>query len=216
MRKFEYRFRFVLTLVGVLLNGRSMACEPPAGFVNPPRPDIAPIEELVGHTEEIDIARGLSVVVQAGNRPLQEGIRPTRDMPGVSGTFRLTEERFGSVGSRRLVCLTDGSIVVEEVLHSEVHDDRRRFRYVVWNYTSATFSAVDYAVGEFVHTQTAPDKTHINWTYRFALKTDRMPGRLGAFGKFLFRKSFLQREFAEWMRSMLERGRSNAEAMPAS
>jgi hypothetical protein len=78
---------------------------------------------LLSHTEEIDIARPLAVVIQAGNRPLQEGIRPTTNRPGVSGTFRLTKEAYGSVGSRKLVCLDDGSMAVEEVLHS----DNRRF-----------------------------------------------------------------------------------------
>jgi hypothetical protein len=208
MRTFEYRFHFALTLVGLLLSGQSLACEPPVGFVNPPRPDIAPLEELLGHTEQIDIARSLAAVVAAGNRPLSEGIRPTRDLPGVSGTFNLTSARFGTVGARRLVCKTDGSLAVEEVLHSEVHSESRRFRYVVWNYTSPRFRDIRYAVGEFIHTQLAPDKTHISWTYRFALKEGRDPE--------LFRKSFLDSVFAEWMRTMMERGRSNAEAAPAA
>ena len=209
MRTFEHRFHFALTLVGLLLSGQSLACEPPVGFVNPPRPDIAPLEELLAHTEQIDIARSLAAVMQAGaNRPLSAGIRPTRDLPGVSGIFNLTSGGFGTVGARRLVCLTDGSIAVEEVLHSEVHSETRRFRYVVWNYTSPKFRDVRYAVGEFIHTQPAPDKTHVNWTYRFALKKGLDPG--------LFQKSFLDSVFAEWMRSLLERGRSNAEAAPAA
>jgi hypothetical protein len=208
MRTFEYRFHFALALASLLLSGQSLACEPPVGFVNPPRPDIAPLEELLAHTEQIDIARSLAAVVQAGNRPLSEGIRPTRDLPGVSGTFNLTSGTFGRVGGRRLVCLTDGSIAIEEVLHTEAHSDRRRFRYVVWNYTSPKFRDVRYAVGEFIHTQPAPDKTHINWTYRFALERGRDPE--------LFRKSFIDTAFAEWMRSLLERGRSNAEAAPAA
>jgi hypothetical protein len=88
MRTSECRFHFALTLAGLLLGGQSLACEPPVGFVNPPRPDIAPLEELLGHTEQIDIARSLAVVMRAGaNRPLSEGIRPTRDLPGVSGTL---------------------------------------------------------------------------------------------------------------------------------
>lgn len=208
MRTFEYRFHFVPTLLGLLLGGQSLACEPPVGFVNPPRPDIAPLEQLVGHTEQIDIARSLEAVTQAGNRPLSEGIRPTRDLPGVSGTFNLTSKGFGTEGARRLVCLTDGSIAVEEVLLREAGNEGRRFRYVVWNYTSPKFRDVSYAVGEFIHTQPAPDQTHIHWTYRFALKDGRDPG--------LFRKSFLDTVFAEWMRSLLERGRSNAEAPPAA
>ncbi|WP_161815182.1 SRPBCC family protein [Steroidobacter agaridevorans] len=208
MRTYEYRFRFALTLAGLLLGGQSPACELPAGFVDPPRPDIAPLEELVAHTEQIDIARSLAAVMQAGRRPLSEGIRPTRDLPGVSGTRNLTSGGFGTVGARRLVCLTDGSIALEEVLHSEVHSERRRFRYVVWNYTSPKFRDVQYAVGEFIHTQPAPDQTRVNWTYRFALKEGRDPT--------LFRKDFLDSAFAEWMRSLLERGRSNAEAAPAA
>lgn len=206
MRTVKYHVRVAVTLFGLLLGSRSLACEPPVGFVNPPRPDIAPLEELLSHTEAIDIARSLAIVVQAGRRPLSEGIRPVGDLPGVSGTFNLTSAGFGTVGARRLVCLTDGSIAIEEVLHREEHSDGRRFRYVVWNYTSPKFSDIRYAVGEFIHTQPAPDKTHVNWTYRFALKDGRDPE--------LFRKSFLDGVFALWMRSLLERGRSNAEAAP--
>ena len=54
---------------------------------------------------------------------------------------------------------------------------------MVWNYTSPKYRDVSYAVGEFIRTQPAPDKTNVNWTYRFALKKDRDPE--------VFRKSFL-------------------------
>jgi hypothetical protein len=145
------------------------------------------------------------IVMQAANRPLQEVIRPTKELLGVSGTFNL-EGRFGTSGSRRLVCLTDGS-AIEEVLHSEVNPDNRRFRYVVWNDTNRKFRTVDYAVGEFIYTQPASDKTHVNWPYRFALKSG-----LGTIDESRFRKSFLDREFADWMRSVLEFKRSTAEA----
>ena len=208
MRTFEHRIHLALTLAGLLLGGQGLACEPPVGFVNPPRPEIAPLEELLAHTEQIEIARSLAAVIQAGNRPLSEGIRPTGDMPGVSGTFNLTSQGFGTPGARRLVCLTDGSIALEEVLDREVHDESRRFRYVVWNYTSPRFRDVRYAVGEFIHTQPEPDKTHVSWTYRFALEEGRDPE--------LFRKSFLDTVFAHWMRALLERGRANAEAAPAT
>src|SRR5687767_6968153 len=183
MRKSEYRFHFALAF-GVLLGGQSLACEPPPGFVNPPRPEIAPLDQLLAHTEQSVIAREFSEVMKIPSRPLEETIRPMKDMPGVSGTFRLSNGPYGSVGARRLVCLTDGSIAVEEVLHTESHGDSRRFRYVVWNYTREKMRDVDYAVGEFVHTPIAPDKTQVNWTYRFALKKGRDPD--------LFRKSFLE------------------------
>jgi hypothetical protein len=74
---------------------------------------------------------------------------------------------------------------------------------------AASLRAVSYAVGEFVHTQTAPDRTHVNWTYRFALKSG-----LSTEEKSRFRETFLERDHAEWMRSLLERGRSRAETMP--
>src|SRR5687768_5182049 len=74
MRAYEYRVRSALTLVGLLLGAQSLACEPPVGFVNPALPDIAPLEELLAHTEQIDIARSLAAVMQAGRRPLSEGI----------------------------------------------------------------------------------------------------------------------------------------------
>jgi hypothetical protein len=207
MRTFEYRFHFALA--GMLLAGQAQACEPPPGFVNPPRPDIAPLEELLSHTEVKDIDQPLAVVTQPTNRPLR--IDATKDLAGVTGTFRLSNGPYGSVGARRLVCKTDGSIAVEEVLLTESGDDIQRFRYVVWNYTSPKFRDVAYAVGEFVRTQPAPDKTHVNWTYRFALKSG-----LSSEEKSRFQKVFLEQEFALWMRTQLDREPSNAEAKPTA
>jgi hypothetical protein len=198
MRTFEYRFPLALAL-GMPLAGQSAACEPPPGFVNPPRPDIAPLDELLSHTEEKEIAQPLAAVMQAANRPLR--IDATQDLAGVSGTFRLSSGPYGSVGARRLVCKTDGSIAVEEVLLAESNADGSRFRYVVWNYTGPKFRDVEYAVGEFVRTQPTPGKTHVNWTYRFALKNG-----LSSEARFRFQKIFLERELSLWMRTQLDRG----------
>jgi hypothetical protein len=195
MRNHPYRFCFALALAGALAHGTSQACQPPAGFVNPPRPDIAPLDQLVAHSEQKVVARSMAEVMKGAARPLEEAIRPTKDLPGVSGTFRLSEGPYGSVGARRLVCLTDGNIAVEEVLLTESTPELNRFRYVVWNYTHPKFGDVHYGVGEFIRTQPEPDKTVVNWTYRFALKEGRDAER--------FRKSFLETSFAEWMRSVL-------------
>jgi len=197
MRTFPYRFEFALTL-GMLLAGHSVACEPPPGFVNPPRPEIAPLAQLVSHTEEKEIAKSLAAVMQAANRPLR--IDATKDLAGVSGTFRLSSGPYGTVGARRLVCKTDGTISVEEVLLTESNADGSRFRYVVWNYTDAKHRDVDYAVGEFVRTQPAPGKTLVSWTYRFALKSG-----LSEEEKSRFQKVFLERELSLWMRTQLDR-----------
>ncbi|MBB6096204.1 hypothetical protein HNQ60_005126 [Povalibacter uvarum] len=201
MRTFEYRFHFAMTLFGLLLNGQSLACEPPAGFVNPPRPEIAPLEQLMSHAEQREIPQPLAVVLQSANRPLR--IDPTKDLPGVSGTFRLSDGPYGSVGARRLVCLTDGSTSVEEVLNTDSNSESSRFRYVVWNHTNPKFRNVAYAVGEFVRTQPAPDRTTVTWTYRFALKSG-----LSIEEKSRFQKIFLEQEFAGWMRTQMDRAPS--------
>ena len=194
----EYRFQWSLTFVGMLLAGQSAACEPPAGFINPPRPEIAPLEDLLSHTEVKEIDQPLAAVMQAANRPLR--IDATKDLAGVTGTFRLSNGPYGTVGARRLVCKTDGTIAVEEVLLTESNADGSRFRYVVWNYTGPKYRDDDYAVGEFVRTQPAPGKTLVNWTYRFALKSG-----LSSEEKSRFQKIFLERELSLWMRTQLDR-----------
>ncbi|MDH5824977.1 hypothetical protein QFW77_18580 [Luteimonas sp. RD2P54] len=205
MRKPEYRGVIALTLAGLSFAAPGSACEPPAGFVDPPRPDIAPFEELLSVTEENVIDQPLAAVMRAANRPLR--IDATEHLAGVSGTYRLSEGPYGSVGARRLVCKTDGSHAVEEVLLTESSDAGSRFRYVVWNYTSPKFRDVAYAVGEFVRTQPAPDRTLVSWTYRFALRDG-----LGSEDESRFRKTFLEREFPEWMRTQLDRKPAESDA----
>ena len=210
MRKFEYWFHFASAVIGLFLSGQCLSsCEPPPGFVNPRRPDVAPLEELLSHTEERHIALPLALVLQSANRPLR--IDATKDLPGVSGTFRLSDGPYGSLGARRLVCLTDGSTSVEEVLLTASDEDSSRFRYVVWNHTNPKYRDVAYAVGEFVRTRPAPDRTKVSWTYRFALKDG-----LSAEEKSRFQKFFLEREFAEWMRTQMDRSPCDAEAVPAA
>lgn len=207
MRTFEYGFPFALALAGMLFAGQSAACQPPAGFVNPPRPDIAPLEELLSHTEVKEIDQPLAAVMQAANRPLR--IDATKDLAGVTGTFRLSNGPYGTVGARRLVCKTDGSISVEEVLLTESTGEGSRFRYVVWNQTGEKFRDIAYAVGEFVRTQPAPGKTRVEWTYRFALRNG-----LSSKEKARFQEVFLEREFALWMRTQLDREPPETEAKP--
>ncbi len=136
--------------------------------------------------------------MKAANRPLR--IDATRDLAGVTGTYRLSEGPYGTVGARRLVCKTDGSIAVEEVLLTESSEEGSRFRYLVWNYTSPKFRGVAYAVGEFVRTRPTPGTTRVTWTYRFALEDG-----LGAEDTARFERDFLHQQFAEWMRAQLDR-----------
>jgi hypothetical protein len=198
MRKPGRDESIALTLACLAFSVPASACEPPAGFVNPPRPDTAPLEELLRVTEEKIIEQSLATVLRAANRPLR--IDATEELAGVIGTFRLSHGPYGTVGARRLVCKTDGSFAVEEVLLAESNDAGSRFRYLVWNYTGPKFRDVAYAVGEFRRTQPSPEQTLVSWTYRFALKDG-----VSEEARLRFQKDFLGREFPKWMRKQLDR-----------
>ena len=85
---------------------------------------------------------------------------------------------------------------------------------MVWNYTTEQAKPIHYGVGDFQYTATDAAHTHIHWTYSFALERSRFPGYLGAFGDFLFRVTFLDRQYAELMKSVLAGTRNAAESAP--
>ena len=195
----------------------SAGCRPPKSFVDTPHPAVAPADQLVSHAEDVDIARPLAEVLRSTRAtPLQKTIRSAGSLPSVSGTYSLTKGPFGAVGTRQLDCLTDGSTLEEQVLVQEEGPTSSRFRYVVWNYTSDQARPIAYGVGEFVYTQPSPSRTHIHWTYSFALNRERFPGFLGAFGDFIFRITFLDRQYADLMRATLAGTKASAEAAPKS
>ncbi|GGA54208.1 hypothetical protein GCM10011507_01800 [Edaphobacter acidisoli] len=157
----------------------------------------------MSHTEVIVIAEPFSVVSAAMKKPLEQTINKSESLPGVSGDYMLTPGRFGLPGSRHIVCLTDGTSAEEESLEREDSLTSSHFRYIVWNYTTAKAKPIEYGVGEFRTTQLDPGHTQIRWTYSFMLKGDVFPGDLGAFGRWLFRVTFLDREYAAMMNGVL-------------
>jgi hypothetical protein len=189
-------------------------CAPGPGFVDTPHPAIGGSEEFVSHTEEITIERPLAVVLRAVDKPLKDTFKKTDSLPTVSGDYVLTKGDFGAPGSRRLTCLSDGGTVEEEVLESTQKQSSFRFRYVVWNYTSERARPIAYAVGDFLYSETGGGRTHVTWTYSFRLKDENFPGYLGALGRFLFRKYFLEREYANLMRGVLNGYKADAEQRP--
>jgi hypothetical protein len=189
----------------------AQACAPPPGFVDTPHPVVAPPEQLVARVEEITIDRPLSIVLSAVDKPLKDTFHKTGSLPIVSGDYMLTKGDFGGPGSRRLTCLGDGSTLEEEVLQSERDNRTHLFRYVVWNYTTAKARPIEYGVGDFQYSDMGDGRTHITWTYSFKLKEDKFPGNLGAFGRFLFRVYFLDREYAALMRGVLNGYKTDAE-----
>jgi hypothetical protein len=204
----------VLCLTGVAGAAAAPACAPPVGFMDAPHPVIASPEQLVAHTEEVLIDRPLSVVADAMNKPLNQVLRGSDSLPGVSGDFMLTRGPFGAPGSRHIVCLTDGTSVEEEALEREQAGRSAHFRYIVWNYQTPKARPIAYGVGEFRSVQIDNMHTRVTWTYSFRLKDDIFPGNLGGLGRFLFRVGFLDRDYAVMMRGVLNGYKTTAEEQP--
>jgi hypothetical protein len=186
-------------------------CTAPAGFQDSPHPAIAPMDQLVSHTEEIVIGRPLATVTGAMDKPLKETIRQSKALPGVAGDFMLTKGDFGPAGSRHIVCLTDGGSVEEESLERGQSGNAAWFRYIVWNYRTPKARPIAYGVGAFRTVQIDNAHTRVTWTYSFRLKDDVFPGELGALGQWLFRVGFLDREYATMMRGVLQGYKTAAE-----
>ncbi len=68
-----------------------------------------------------------------------------------------------------------------------------------------------YGLREFRDTALDAHHTRIRWTYSFALRSDRFPGYLGALGRFLFEIGFVDRQYAELMKGVLEGVKKAAE-----
>jgi hypothetical protein len=187
------------------------SCAPPPGFRDGPHPVIAAPDQLVSHTEVIVIARSFPVVSDAMNKPLEKTIKKSESLPGVSGDYMLTQGKFGSPGSRHIVCLTDGTSTEEEALEREDTPASSHFRYIVWNYTTPKAKPIEYGVGEFRISPLDSGHTRITWTYSFKLKGDVFPGELGAFGRWLFRVQFLEHEYAAMMKDVLNGYKQDAE-----
>lgn len=204
----------LIAWMGTVGSTAAQTCVPPPGFVDTPAPTVAAVKELVSHTEEITIDLRLAVVLNSLDKPLKDTIHKTNSLPGVSGSHMLTQGEFVAPGSRRLNCLSDGSTLVEQVLASERNNNTFRFRYVVWNYTSEKARPIEYGVGDFYYSDVGGGHTQVTWTYSFQLNRHRFPGYLGSVGDFIFRVRFLNREYADLMRGVLDGIKSDAEQLP--
>src|SRR6185312_16556148 len=104
-------------------------------------------------------------------------------------------------GGQRHVHLSDGSRTTEQVLEAVAAE---RFRYQVWDYTTAAGKPIAYALGDFVFKPLeAGARTEIAWTYAFRLRPDVFPGNLGGFGRWLMTRVFLDGPYADLMRASL-------------
>lgn len=186
-------------------------CRPEPGFAPSAMPD-AQEAGLVSHVERIRIDAPLAANLAFLERQSLEHTIQESALPHVTGTYDLTPGGFGAMGSRRLTCLSDGSSLVEQVLVADQTADTARFRYMVWDYTSPKARGVHHAIGEFVRRSAGQNATEVTWTYSFALRRDRFPGRFGPLGRFAFRKAFLERDYAQMMRNTLAAEKGGVEA----
>jgi hypothetical protein len=194
------------TIISILtaISGGAQTCTPPPGFIDSPHPPVAAPEQLVAHTEEITVAHPLAQVLEANAKvSLKDAIHKAGSLPGVTGEYPLGNIPFPIPGARHIVCLSDGSTLQEQSLEEEHTSTFYRFRYIVWNYTSPKARPIEYGIGEFRDSQIDAGHTHIVWTYSFKLKDNKFPGYLGAFGRYLFRVGFLDRDYAAMMRATL-------------
>lgn len=191
------------------------SCTPPPGFADTPPPEIAPAEELAAHVEESIIDRPLDEVLAVEARTnLEQAIDRNSSLPGVLGTYLLSELKWAEPGARRLTCLTDGSTLVEQSLEHTREGNTYHFRYVVWNYTTPKARPIAYGVGDFLRIDLGNGRTHTRWTYAFKLNPGRFPGSLGSLGRYLFRVRFLERDYATMMRNSLASAKARVESTP--
>lgn len=167
-----------------------------------PPPPIEAGAPTIARTERIVVARPpaetYAYVVEG---PLDAMIPATRRLPGVTGTTPLTPGPWGAVGGQRHVHLSDGSRTTEQVIEAVPGE---RFRYQVWDYTTAAGKPIAYALGEFLFRPLdGGARTEIAWTYAFRLRPGVFPGNLGGFGRWLMTKVFLDGPYADLMRTSL-------------
>ncbi|WP_066648117.1 MULTISPECIES: hypothetical protein [Sphingomonas] len=202
-----------LFMLGTTGSAEAARCGTGANTKSPP-PVPLPVDRLVAHVETIRIKAPLATVLASAEAArLEDAIPRQKGLPYVTGTRALTPGAFDYAGARRIVCLSDGSTLTEQLLETRKTASEARFRYIVWNYTSATARPVRYGVGEFVRTALPRGETDVRWTYAFKMDRTRFPGFLGFVGDWLFRWSFLDADYAQMMRATLAAGKRDAETL---
>ncbi|MBM4781848.1 MAG: hypothetical protein GQE15_29570 [Archangiaceae bacterium] len=189
-----------------LLLGACASVPPPAAtscrerFERRTLADVRPgsTDELVFREEVFDVARAQWFDdFLAGGKNLERFLPGTNQVPGVDHDEDLTSPGFPAVGSKRVVYLRDGSTAFEEVLTLEP----QHLRYLVTNSDTPGAEPILYGVGDFRFAALDENTTRVTWRYAFKLRDDRLPGSLGSLGVRLFRSSFLDTRYADFMRS---------------
>ena len=186
-------------LTAAFLTTLTVSCggaDPSSPDPNTPRP---PVDQtgFVRHTETIVV----NVPMDALNEwrravSLENLLQGTKRIPGVDHTVMI-HGVWDETGARRRVFLKDGNTTTEEVL---VNQRPVLFRYEVWGFTNWARLLTDYAVGFQFHE--ASGGTEVQWTYSFHRRSWLMTPMVSW---------VVQNDFAEFMRSTLQRMKEAAE-----
>lgn len=153
--------------------------------------------QMVSHTIVFNIAIPAAAFNdRLVHAPLARLLPGTRKIPAVVSTRELTLNPFGTPKAPRVVCLADGNTAVEEVLDNL---PGQLFRYKVWNYSLKVAKPIEYGLGTFALQALDSEHTRVTWTYSFKLRENTFPGYLGGFGRWLFKESFVERDYADMM-----------------
>jgi len=139
--------------------------------------------------------------------PLKYFLPGTDKIAGVKETRTLTRSEFPEIGSMRQVILKDGESAKEQVLELRA----RYFKYRVSDYTLEQAKPIEYGTGEFWFVPLAENSLLVRWKYSFRLKGNFFPGNLGWLGRRLFKWSFLDRDYAEFMNVGIHAIKAHAE-----
>jgi hypothetical protein len=174
-----------------------------------PPPAIDPAAPMIARTDRIVIDRDpMTFSEWSRTAKLEDSLPATGRLPGVVGATQLTPGEWGGAGARRLVRLSDGGSATEQVLEDVPGE---RFRYQVWDYTTAAARPIHYAIGEFRYRALEGGRMELIWTYAFRLRPNRFPGFLGPVGRWLLKVAFLDRAYAVLMRETLKAMKAGAE-----
>lgn len=145
--------------------------------------------------------------------PLEKQLTGTKELPGVTSTKTLNNISLGEAGHKRLVCLADGNIAVEEHTYIDTNNHnvmQKYFSYKVSDYTFKIARNIEYATGEWWFIL-VKNSTQIRWRYSFKLNDKKLLGKLGPIGRFLFNIFFIKTSYNDFMVKTLRKLKSDLE-----